>query len=125
MSDVSIDDLIYMLDQGNRDWRENSFAFDALLFDDIGFRADLVMTFLKADPEYLDDIVPAIIGAPYILSMQTQPKYSALEWVVQVMDNCRAADVLEDTAAQIAQYVSGSAYFWLLEEEERLVSSWV
>lgn len=95
--------------------------FQKVAQNDIGFRADLALVFFKSHKEWLDDVVPPIIdptgGRP--------SKYHPMEWVVQVMDNASAADVLEDTAQQILRYIQNRAYHWLLEEEESAIGKWV
>lgn len=121
MSDPTIGDLIDMLDREGPRWREYVSDFEKVVENDIGFRADLALVFFKSHKEWLDDVVPAIIdptgGRP--------SKYHPMEWVVQVMDNARAADVLEDTAQQIWNYIRKKAYVWVLEEEESAIGKWV
>ena len=121
MSDPTIADLIDMLDREGPRWREYVSDFEKVVENDIGFRADLALVFFKSHKEWLDDVVPAIIdptgGRP--------SKYHPMEWVVQVMDNARAADVLEDTAQQIWNYIRKKAYVWVLEEEESAIGKWV
>jgi len=119
--DVTVADIIYALDNEEPRWREYVSGFEKVIESDIGIRADLALVFLKSHMEWLDDIVPPIIdptgGRP--------SKYHPLEWVVQVMDNARAADVLEDTANQVWNYIRKKAFVWLLEEEESAIGKWV
>lgn len=121
MSDPTIGDLIDMLDREGPRWREYVSDFEKVVENDIGFRADLTLVFFKSHQEWLDDVVPAIIDP----TCGRPSKYHPMEWVVQVMDNARAADVLEDTAQQIWNYIRKKAYVWVLEEEESAIGKWV
>jgi hypothetical protein len=104
MSDRPID-FIDILNRIAPTWRDYPSMMDSLCDADSTFRADLVLAFFRSHKDWMDDVCPAVID-------------HQLEWIVQVMDNANACDVLELTAKSIFNYIKKKAHQWLLEEEE-------
>lgn len=105
MSDRVID-FIDILDSTAPTWRNYRSVMDSLCDVDSTFRADLTLAFFRSNKDWMDDVCPAVID-------------HQLEWIVQVMDNANACDVLELTANKIYEYIKKQAHQWLIEEEER------
>jgi len=98
--DMTIYDVLAHLDEFHPEWRTHGlqsrideFAMDAIAFN-----------FFKANPSWMDDVVPAIIN-------------HQLEWIVQVFDPLSTDDLRDFTKKAIFTYIREPALAFYLEKE--------
>lgn len=98
--DMTVDDVLACLDEFHPDWRSHGFQgkFDEFAMDAIAFN------FLKANPSWLDDVVPSIVN-------------HQLEWVLQVFDPLASDELRDFTKNAIFDYIKKGAWVFYLEKE--------